>query len=117
MAAPQVQNVYCPQHASQSPAKPRLQATGLRYMFEASPSSSTGCLLRELEAQHSKSCDQDMGGCGMPNSVNHFLERAPRVFTLQLTWESHSEQPADIAATLAAIDEEVGGSAGWQASG
>ncbi|KAL4450739.1 hypothetical protein ABPG77_001095 [Micractinium sp. CCAP 211/92] len=83
------------------------QATGLRYMFEASPSSTTGCLLRELEAQHSKSCDEDMGGCGMPNSVNHFLERAPRVFTLQLTWESHSEQPADIAATLAAIDEEI----------
>ena len=49
-----------------------------------------------------------MAGCGTLNPVNHFLQSAPRVFTLQLTWESHTEQPADIAATLAAIDEQVG---------
>ncbi|KAL4433799.1 hypothetical protein ABPG75_000240 [Micractinium tetrahymenae] len=68
---------------------------------------STGQLLREAEVQHHKSCDEDLAGCGRPCPVNSFLLRAPRVFTLQLAWESHSEHPGDIAATLAAIDEEV----------
>ncbi|KAL4433796.1 hypothetical protein ABPG75_000237 [Micractinium tetrahymenae] len=84
------------------------QATVLHMLRGAyGDSLSTGQLLREAEAQHHKSCDKDMGGCGRPCPVNHFLLRAPRVFTLQLAWESHSEQSADIAATLAAIDEEV----------
>ena len=39
----------------------------------------------------------------------HALERAPRVFTLQLAWESHNEEPANIAATLAAVSERVSG--------
>jgi hypothetical protein len=81
----------------------------LRLLHESLGGCSTGALLREAEAQQQKSCDTDVAGCGSLNSVNHFLQRAPRVFTLQLTWESHSEQPADIAGTLAAIDEEVGG--------
>ena len=85
-----------------------MQATGLQLLHEGLGGGSTGRLLRELEAQHPKSCDTDMAGCGALNPVNHFLESAPRVFTLQLAWESHSEQPADIAVTLAAIDEEVG---------
>ncbi len=42
------------------------------------------------------------------NSVTYTLAQPPRVFTVQLTWESHSEQPASIAATLAATDEQVG---------
>ena len=70
--------------------------------------ASMGGLLREAEAQHCKSCDTDVGGCGAPNPVNHFLDRAPRVFTLQLAWESQQEEPADISATLAAVDAEVG---------
>jgi len=69
---------------------------------------STGALLREAEVQLRKSCDTDVGGCGALNSVNHFLQHAPRVFTLQVAWESHNEQPEAIATTLAALDEEVG---------
>jgi len=86
-----------------------LQAAVLRLLRASTDSSvSMGGLLRDAEAQHLKSCDEDLGGCNTPNPVNHFLDRAPRVFTLQLAWESHSEQPADIAGTLAAVDEEVG---------
>ena len=68
----------------------------------------TGALLREAEAQQRKSCDTDVGGCGALNSVNHFLQHAPRVFTLQVAWESHNEPLEAIATTLAALDEEVG---------
>jgi hypothetical protein len=32
----------------------------------------------------------------------------PRVFTLQLVWESHEEEPASIGATLRAITDQVG---------
>ncbi|KAL4450742.1 hypothetical protein ABPG77_001098 [Micractinium sp. CCAP 211/92] len=84
------------------------QATVLHMLRDAYDGSlSTGRLLREAEAQHQKTCDKDVGGCGRPCPVNYLLQHAPRVFTLQLAWESHSEQPADIAATLAAIDEEI----------
>ena len=57
---------------------------------------------------------QDVGGCGAPNAMYHFLQHPPRVFTLQLAWESHSEPPESIAATLAAVDEQVclGGTGG-----
>ena len=50
---------------------------------------------------------QDLGGCGVRNSVTYRLARLPRVFTLQLAWESNQEGPDKIAATLAAVDETV----------
>ena len=50
---------------------------------------------------------QDIGGCGQRGPVNHLLGSQPRVFTLQLGWESHGEAPEAIAATLAAVDETV----------
>ena len=50
----------------------------------AEGAASMGALLRDAEAQHRKSCDTDMSGCGVLNSVNHFLQAAPRVFTLQV---------------------------------
>ena len=39
------------------------------------------------------------------------LEKAPRIFTLQLAWESHQEGSADIASTLEALASEVRGAA------
>ena len=50
---------------------------------------------------------QDIGGCGQRGPVDHHLGSQPRVFTLQLGWESHGEAPEAIAATLAAVDETV----------
>ena len=92
---------------------PPLQAAALQLQqFVRGEDDSTGSLLREAEAQHRKSCDTDVGGCGALNSVNHFLQHAPRVFTLQVAWESHNEPPEAIATTLAALDEVVG--FGWQ---
>lgn len=82
-----------------------LQATTLRLLCAVS--DSMGTLLREAEAQIMKSCDTDLLGCGTSNPVNHFLDRAPRVFTLQVAWESDNETPEAISGTLAALDEEV----------
>ena len=47
------------------------------------------------------------GGCGTHNSVKQLLEQRPRVFSLQLAWESAQESPADIAATLRQVDEQL----------
>ncbi len=47
------------------------------------------------------------GGCNVLLPVVHGLGAPPRVFTLQLAWESHHEEPQHIAATLAAVDERV----------
>lgn len=61
------------------------QATTLQMaQLVAEGAASMGALLRDAEAQHRKSCDTDMSGCGVLNSVNHFLQAAPRVFTLQV---------------------------------
>ena len=46
------------------------------------------------------------------NPVVTQLQAAPRVFSLQIAWQTNNETPADIAATLSAVDEEVGGLAG-----
>ena len=50
---------------------------------------------------------QDIGGCGQRGPVDHHLGSQPRVFTLQLGWESRGEAPEAIAATLAAVGEAV----------
>jgi len=40
--------------------------------------------------------------------VSHSLPQGlPRVFTLQLVWESHNQEPAAIGATMRAVGEEV----------
>jgi hypothetical protein len=48
------------------------------------------------------------------NPVATQLQAAPRVFSLQIAWQTNHETPADIAATLSAVDEEVGGGEGHQ---
>lgn len=48
------------------------------------------------------------GGCGALYPVSLSLEGGPpRVFTLQLAWESHSQEPATIGATMQAVGEQV----------
>jgi hypothetical protein len=62
--------------------------------------------MQELQAQDMKSCNTDVGGCGRPSSLQQFLEEtAPRVFTMQLAWESQQESGQAICETLAAIQE------------
>ncbi len=80
-------------------------ATALRLVADV---ASLGSLLRAVDAQELKTCDTDVGGCGRPSGVQRFLSGAPpRVFALQLAWESHAEPPEAIAATLAALREGV----------
>ena len=65
-----------------------------------------GALLRSIEQQQRKSCDTDAGGCNAPSHVKQELLRpAPRVFTLQLAWETQRENGTDILATLSAVQE------------
>ncbi|BDA44359.1 probable inactive ubiquitin carboxyl-terminal hydrolase 54 at C-terminar half [Coccomyxa sp. Obi] len=67
-----------------------------------------GRLLGDIEAQDQKSCDTDEHGCGERNSIQHLLDGAPpRVFTVQLAWESHCESADAIRDTLSAVHEEV----------
>ena len=69
----------------QSPAAPigrPMQATTLRTL--SALHTSLGEMLADDAAQHPKSCDTDMGGCGKPSPVTHVLQAAPRVFTLQV---------------------------------
>ena len=73
----------------------------------AGPGARMGTLLAAIEQQQQKSCDSDVGGCNRLYGVTHVLEAAPQVFTLQLAWESQQEAGADVAATLAAVDEVV----------
>ena len=82
-------------------------ATGLRLAGVVEGHSRMGRLLRWLESQQEKSCDTDVGGCGTLNRVNQFLQRPPRVFSMQLAWESAAEDPADIAATMELVNERV----------
>jgi hypothetical protein len=82
------------------------QAAALRLVAE--PGSSLGAVLREIEAQAPKTCDTDAGGCGHRNRVNRFLQAPPpRVFTLQLSWGTHAEDPEDIGAALRAVQERL----------
>ena len=67
-------------------------------------------------------CPRSAGGCGLPVPVDRQLARAPRLFSLLVAWEGRHHEAADvIAATLAALDEQVrqpvcGGSWGPAAS-
>ncbi|KAL4450736.1 hypothetical protein ABPG77_001092 [Micractinium sp. CCAP 211/92] len=85
-----------------------VQAAALQQAFGTTASRrSMGQLFRQLEMQLQKSCDRDLGGCGAKNCVSCSLTSAPRVFTVQLAWESHREEAHSVAATLANIDEQV----------
>ena len=81
-------NATHPSHAPPYPRPPRQslpprpQATTLRLL--GSLHTSLGALLAEDAAQHLKSCDTDVRGCGQANPVTHVLQAVPRVFTLQV---------------------------------
>ena len=55
-------------------------------------------------------CLQDVGGCGLKNSVVYSLAYLPRVFTLQVLWDSHCNfsDSASTGAVLMALNEQVG---------
>lgn len=45
------------------------------------------------------------GGCGEINGIQHILERPPKVFAMQIAWESQNESAEDINATMSVIRE------------
>jgi hypothetical protein len=65
---------------------------------------SLGQRLRAVAAS-AKSCDADAGGCGRLWPVQTTLVAAPPCFALLVAWAVPNEDPADIGATLAALQE------------
>ncbi|PRW56655.1 ankyrin repeat [Chlorella sorokiniana] len=66
-----------------------------------------GARLHKVEGTVHKSCDTDKGGCNKTWPVTVQLEAAPRVFSLQIAWESNRASPAEVGGTLAALDETI----------
>lgn len=46
------------------------------------PDSSFDELLKVVIMNDQLACDQDVGGCGTPNHIDHILSNSPHVFTV-----------------------------------
>jgi hypothetical protein len=105
--------VHCPSCGLHTHASEYVQyfhnasATALRTLRAVFGAARTGQLLRRVEEQTQKSCDTDVGGCNARTAATHALRRPPRVFTLQLAWESTRESAGDVRDTLRAVDEAL----------
>ncbi|KHG14770.1 Inactive ubiquitin carboxyl-terminal hydrolase 54 [Gossypium arboreum] len=84
-----------------------INASALRTMKVMSEESSFDELLNLVERNHQLACDQEAGGCGKLNYVHHILSNPPHVFTTVLGWQNTCESADDIAATLAALTNEI----------
>ncbi|DBA68220.1 TPA: hypothetical protein ACH3X2_013837 [Trebouxia sp. C0005] len=70
------------------------------------PGQPLGHTLRELESHSLKSCDHEKGRCGVRNRVQHCLvSHPPKVFTMQLAWQTDSESKLDIKAAMMGLRE------------
>lgn len=81
-------------------------ATALRDVAAALPGHGFGNLLRQLDAQHVKRCDKELGGCERAIQPIKTIERTPNVFCVQLAWEA-DVAAEEIAGTMAAVEEVV----------
>jgi hypothetical protein len=71
------------------------------------PVASTELLLSRLMVADAKPCDKDKGGCGAPAPTRHALDRAPRVFTLSLAWDTATAAEEEVAATMKALSTQL----------
>ncbi|GMJ15122.1 hypothetical protein like AT3G47890 [Hibiscus trionum] len=84
-----------------------INASALRTMKVMSAECSFDELLNLVEANHQLACDPGSGGCGKLNHVHHILSKPPHVFITVLGWQNTCESAEDIAATLAALNNEI----------
>ncbi|CAL0325394.1 unnamed protein product [Lupinus luteus] len=86
-----------------------INANALRTMKDmcAETKSSFDELLNLVEMNHQLACDLEVGGCGKPNYIHHFLSTAPHVFMTVLGWQNTCESADDIKATLAALSTKI----------
>ncbi|KAK8587419.1 hypothetical protein V6N13_086406 [Hibiscus sabdariffa] len=84
-----------------------INASALRTMKVTCAESSFDGLLNLVEMNHQLACDPEAGGCGKLNYVHHILSNPPHVFTTVLGWQNTCESADDIAATLAALNNEI----------
>ncbi|XP_017973156.1 PREDICTED: uncharacterized protein LOC18604575 [Theobroma cacao] len=84
-----------------------INASALRTMKVLCAESSFDELLNLVERNHQLACDPEAGGCRRLNCIHHILSNPPHVFTTVLGWQNTSECADDIAATLAALNNEI----------
>ncbi|XP_035817966.1 uncharacterized protein [Zea mays] len=84
-----------------------INASSLRTAKMMCPDSSFDELLKVVIMNDQLACDQDVGGCGTPNHIDHILSNSPHVFTVVLGWQNNKERVDDISATLAGISTEI----------
>ncbi|KAA6429703.1 MAG: hypothetical protein FRX49_00137 [Trebouxia sp. A1-2] len=103
-----------------------VMAKGVEDQEACLPGRPLGHTLRELESHSLKSCDDGQGtvrlshahcllllcnfcvegGCGVRNWVLHpLMSQPPKVFTLQLAWQTDNESKLDIKAALVGLRE------------
>jgi len=81
-----------------------VSAASLQLCNMCTDTSSFGELLRTVQEQEKKTCDKDVGGCGMEQTPLRVLEESPQIVALQLSWDM-DVQGSDIGATLGAVQE------------
>ncbi|XP_039062565.1 uncharacterized protein LOC120207108 isoform X3 [Hibiscus syriacus] len=84
-----------------------INANALRTMKVMCAKSPFDELLNLVERNHQLACDPEAGGCGKLNYVHHILSNPPHVFTTVLGWQNTCESADGIAATLAALNNEI----------
>ncbi|DBA77474.1 TPA: hypothetical protein ACH3X1_009298 [Trebouxia sp. C0004] len=83
-----------------------VMASGIANQEMLKSGQPLGYTLREIEAQSLKSCDDENGGCGFKNCVLHSLvSQPPKVFTMQLAWQTDNESKQDIKAAMMGLRE------------
>ncbi|DBA91346.1 TPA: hypothetical protein ACH3X2_003992 [Trebouxia sp. C0005] len=83
-------------------------AIGIPNQEVLKPDQPFSYILREIEAQSLKSCDDENGGCQVRKCVLHSLVSQPaKVFTMQLAWQTDNESKQDITAAMLGLREAV----------
>jgi chemotaxis protein histidine kinase CheA len=80
-------------------------STALRY--EHPRWASFEDTLHHIITSDTKGCDTDFGGCGEQKNLEHELVRAPKVFTIALSWATGQASEADVQDTMAALPEVI----------
>ena len=80
-------------------------STALRY--ERPRWASFEDTLHHIITSDTKGCDTDFGGCGEQKNLEHELVRAPKVFTIALSWDTGQASEADVQDTMAALPEVI----------
>lgn len=87
------------------------RAAELRRRGQLVPRGMCSALRAIEEAELQRTCDAEVGGCGVRGTAARRLERAPRVLMLQLIWSGSGSaslgQPAVIRSTMRHVNADI----------